>query len=280
MVKFGIYANIEKDEALTSSKMLIEQLSKLSLNICYDECIAKALNITNYEDACNSDVLFVLGGDGTILRAAKKYICCKMNILGINLGRIGFLTEIYAKDINMAVESILQGNYHVDKRMVLNGCLITNNQEQSHLALNDIVITKNAVSRIIGLDLYINDKKAETYMGDGIIVASPTGSTAYSLSAGGPIIAPSVNCLLVTPICQHSLYSRSLVLKSTDIVKVVPHKENITAQISLDGQEEFDFASTHSIIIEKSDVKARFIRFEEVNFFSLLKCKLSLWSTD
>ncbi|MEA5002908.1 MAG: NAD(+)/NADH kinase [Christensenella sp.] len=244
--------------------------------VCYDKETAIMLGIADFEDARHADVLFVLGGDGTILRAARKYVECGTKFLGINIGHLGFMSEIGVDDIDAAIVKVMNDEYLIDERMMLEARL--SHLEEPLLALNDVIISKENRTHMVKFDLYINDSLAELYNGDGLIVSTPTGSTAYSLSAGGPIVAPNVNCMLVTPICPHSLYARSIIAKFSDVVKVAPFagEENVT--LTADGQEIVHIPEGEDVTIYRSKLVTQFIRFNKNHFFPQLKDKLAQWS--
>ena len=151
-------------------------------------------------------------------------------------------------------------------------------KDRSFIALNDFIITKENRTRMVRVDLYVNGNLAELYNGDGLVIASPTGSTAYSLSAGGPIIAPNVNCFLITPLCSHSLYARSIVTRYSDTIMVKPHEGESDVTLSADGQETYFLTDQDEVTIQKSQLKARFLRITNDHFFPQLKDKLAQWS--
>ena len=276
MLNIGVYTNKDKDPGLHATRKVIEALEMADCSICYDAETAALLGLERYRDAAKADALFILGGDGTILRAARKYVSYGLPLVGINIGHLGFMSEINLSDIDNMIRHIKECDYVIDERMMLEASI--NGKCSKLLALNDFIITKINRTRMVKLDLYVNGTLAEFYNGDGLIVATPTGSTAYSLSAGGPIIAPNVNCILITPMCPHSLYARSIVTKFSDTIMVRPHagEENVT--FSADGQELQYLSEADKVMIRRSDIKARFLRFTNDTFFPQLKDKLAQWS--
>ncbi|WP_066648173.1 NAD(+)/NADH kinase [Christensenella timonensis] len=275
-MKFGVYTNEKKDPGLQATRIVIDALKRHECTVCHDDDTAQMLDISTFEDARHADVLLVLGGDGTILRAARKYVGYGIKLLGINIGHLGFMSEIGMDDLDEAIERVLHEEYLVDERMMLEAHV--SNVAKPLLALNDFIISKENRTHMVKLDLYINDSLAELYNGDGLIVSTPTGSTAYSLSAGGPIVAPNVNCVLVTPICPHSLYARSIIAKFSDIIKVAPFDGEEDVTLTADGQDIVRISEQEEVTICRSQSATQFIRFHKNHFFPQLKDKLAQWS--
>lgn len=276
MLKFGIYTNKTRDPGLRATKTVIDVLKQHGFDSYYDADTAKELGVHDFKDAKDADVLFILGGDGTILRAARKYVEFGTNLVGLNTGRLGFMSEIYLEDINLMIDKLLDGDYTVDKRMMLEA--EAPGQSTTVMVLNDFVIKGQNQSKMVQLDLYVNGVLAENYNGDGLIIATPTGSTAYALAAGGPIVAPNVNCIVVTPICPHSLYARSIVIKYSDVIRVVSRQQQEAMLISADGQALIKLNGEKGVTIKMSDTCAKFLRIKSDNFFPLLKQKLAQWN--
>lgn len=276
MLKLGIYTNIRKDPGLRATKMVIKVLEDAGCFVCYDGDTADMLGLDEYVDAREAEALFILGGDGTILRAARRYVPTGIPLIGINIGHLGFMSELNLPDVEKMIEHIRKKDYVIDERMMLEARI--NGTGRVFIALNDFIITKINRTRMVQLDLYVNGTLADLYNGDGLIVATPTGSTAYSLSAGGPVIAPNVNCMLITPMCPHSLYARSIVTKYSDTITVRPREGEENVTFSADGQEGAYLSDTDMIEIKRSDLSAKFLRFTKDRFFPELKDKLAQWS--
>jgi len=210
------------------------------------------------------DFVFVIGGDGTILKSARFYSKFSIPIFGINLGRLGFLSQISKEDMEKAVERILSGQYKVEDRIML--------QSGNRVALNDFVIKGTTTGRTSRFSLKINDKFVFDYLADGIIVTTPTGSTAYGLSAGGPVISPKLNAFVVVPICPHTLTSRPIVVPDNEIIKICSVKTSKNYFASTDGQEFYEFES--EIEIKKSNFTAKLALLNGDEFYSVLRNKL------
>ncbi len=278
MFKFGIYTNFDKDKSLLNTRKVIGALNELGREIYLDRELSAHLEGSYRPGIEETDFLFVLGGDGTILSAARKYAGCGTKIIGVNLGRMGFLAEIEPEEVPWALKRITNGKYNVESRMMLQAT--SESYEETLIALNDFVLSPRNVPRMVSLELRINGTFAEKYYCDGMIISSPTGSTGYTISAGGPIIAPSVNCILVTPVCAHTLNARSIVLNENDEVEIRVLSSDFQVFVTSDGQHSKRLGCNASVAIKKSDSFARFVRLKDGNFFELLKVKLAQWQTD
>ena len=218
------------------------------------------------------DLAIVIGGDGSFLKVARHYSTSDTPILGFNVGRLGYLAQAKPENINSVIEKLKTGNFSFEERLML--------KSDGYTALNDIVVKGKNCARTATLDLYINDNLLCSYVADGLIISTPTGSTAYSLSAGGPIVAPSLNCFLIIPICPHTLNTRPLVVLSTDKITIKSHEKE-KLNVSFDGQVDIEL--NDSIKIEKNEKSAKLLVFDnETNsqkdkFYDILKEKLH-WS--
>ena len=243
MFKVGIYTNFNKDKALENTRKVADAIRECGCEVCLEDDLYKSIEGPFQKGYEKADYLFVLGGDGTILSAARKYARFGMSIIGVNLGRMGFLAEINPGEVKWALGKILNGEYRIETRMMLEAK--SSSFDETLLALNEFVVSPRDLPRMVSIELKINGSFAEKYYCDGMIVSSPTGSTGYTISAGGPIIAPNVNCLLVTPVCAHTLNARSIVLNENDIVEVDPLSKDIPLYVTADGQ--------HSRATERKD---------------------------
>ena len=229
----------------------------------------------------NADMLFVFGGDGTMLRALDSFVTSDIPVLGVNLGRLGFLLETEKEDLSEALDMICQGNYEIERRMMLHVQMMHNGKSVSAYATNEVSISRGLSQRMIALDAYVGQTHVDHYIADGIVLASPTGSTGYSLSAGGPIVSPDVQCFVLNPICPHSLQSRPIVLSPAEQVRLRINMKEMREgiQLSVDGQAISGMRNREEICISRSAHDALLVRFgKERNYYSLLKEKLSQWS--
>lgn len=227
-----------------------------------------------------TDLILVFGGDGTMLRALDSYVNCNIPMLGVNLGRMGFLLETQPQELAEALDRIKTGRYDIERRMMLRVEGFCSGRHICAHATNEVSISRGLSQRMIALDAYVGDMLVDHYIADGLVLSSPTGSTAYSLSAGGPIIAPDVQCFLLNPICPHTLTSRPIVLSAKEHIRLKIHMKEMREgiQLSVDGQAISEMRNMEEISVIRSPHDALLIRFgKERNYYSLLKDKLSQW---
>lgn len=227
------------------------------------------------------DAVFVFGGDGTVLRALDSYVDCDIPMLGVNLGRMGFLLETEPDELAEAIDRLKRGDYEIERRMMLQAEGTCGGQSFTAYATNEVSISRGLSQRMIAMDAFVGNTLVDHYIADGLVLASPTGSTAYSLSAGGPIVSPAVSCFILTPICPHSLQSRPIILSPKEIVRLrIEMKEMREGiQLSVDGHVVREMRNHEEITVSRSPHDALLIRFtKERNYFSLLQDKLSQWS--
>ena len=221
------------------------------------------------------DCALVLGGDGTLIRASRELAELKIPMLGFNLGTLGFLTEVEITDFEKAFEKIFSNKFTLEKRMMLEGTI---NGKLINTALNDIVIAREGSLRIVNFNVYVNGVLLNNYTADGIIISTPTGSTGYNMSAGGPIVEPTANIVVITPICSHSLNTRSIVLSSEDIIEVEMGKERYGNKeqmvASFDGSEPVSMKKGDKLVIGKSDMVTKLVKLTEESFLKTMQTKM------
>jgi NAD+ kinase len=223
----------------------------------------------------DGDRLVVFGGDGTILSAARLS-AGRVPILGVNMGGLGFLAEVSLNDLPSAIERITAGASLIDERAMLSAEISNRGSVRlERLALNDMVVAKTGVARLVHVATWVNGEHLSTYPADGVIVATPTGSTAYSLSAGGPIVHPQVDVIVVTPICPHTLTARPVVVSGTATVAVEALEAGEDVRLSVDGQESFPLHPGERVIIRQAAARARLVRLRAPSFYSILRTKLA-----
>ncbi|WP_026504641.1 NAD(+)/NADH kinase [Butyrivibrio sp. NC3005] len=283
MKKFFLFTNQSKDknfEVSSKVKHFLEQNGK--------EC-----EIAHFDDTCktldrpdarfyktdipkDTDLCIAIGGDGTMLQAARNCRKLEIPLLGINMGTVGYLTEVDLEHMEEALTRVIEGKYTIEKRMMLKGFI--KGKEECTEALNDIVIARAAALSVITLSVYVNDRLLTTYQADGIIVSTPTGSTGYNMSAGGPIVEPKSDTILLTPICPHTLNSRSIVLSSNDKVELelVEGRNGVLqeAEASFDGRYGTKLQTGDRLVVSKSDTTTRILKINEVSFLEILHKKL------
>ena len=276
----GIHWNSSKTTGLDVARKLIALLQDRSVEICLNSDLNTALDASGFlvEEFGRCQLLIVLGGDGTILSGLDRAIPYDLPILGINLGRLGFLSEIETDELDAGmIDRLLAGDYAIDGRTTMT---IEGQDHLKYFALNDIIITRATPSvHILSLEYEANGALVDCVSGDGLIVATATGSTAYSLSAGGPVILPGLDCFVLTPVCPHTLNARPVVVSADERITVRPKDANGDAQAVLDGRRVLLMSKQNpEITICRSPRQARFVRFHEKNYFGLLRNKLSEWT--
>jgi NAD+ kinase len=280
MAKIGIVVNLAKDPELISTKSIIDWLKKQQCEILLSNSIAEKMeNYLNgydmqyvYEKA---DFIIVLGGDGTMLGTARNVANFGTPILGINMGHLGFMTDVEATETFEALEKLLNGNYILEERMMIEATVINGDETKaSFYCLNEIEIARGTLSKMITLKICINSQYFDSYNADGILISTPTGSTAYSLSAGGPIITPNVKVMLITPICPHSLSARSLVVSEEEIIEASIINSFHDAFLTIDGQIGYNISEGDKIIIKKSEYVTKLVKVSNRSFYDILKTKL------
>lgn len=300
----GIITNTEKDKDLAYTAELIKKLSVHGIDINVPDAILNRLScqmatqrveayckgscsnfqpptsnfqgISEQQVLSQSDVLICLGGDGTFLKVARSTCGQNKLLLGINLGGLGFLTEFDRHDIDAAVDGLIKGSYTIEDRMMIEAVVHRDGKEIArNSALNDIVISKGLLSRILHIKTYIGDSYVDTYRGDGLIVATPTGSTAYSLSAGGPIVEPNSDLIIITPICPHTAHSRPIVLAANKSIKAcIDESYRHHAMVTFDGQDGYEIRGADQICISRLPHTTRMIKMVGKNFFDVLRAKI------
>ena len=278
--KIGIQWNATKEQGLTAAQRLIDLLLEKDIQVRVNASLSDALHIPDLKDECgfsDCEMLIVLGGDGTILRALDYAIPNNLPILGVNLGRLGFLSEVELDGLDADIQQVLNGHYIIDERMIM---CVDGYDDNTMFALNEITIDRSTPEvRILSLEYYANDTIINRIAGDGLIIASSTGSTAYSLSAGGPIVSPGLDCFVLTPVCPHMLNVRPVVLPASDSITVRTTDERSEARAVLDGRKFIPLQGEHAgITIRRSERSAKFIRLHDRNYFDLLRGKLSEWT--
>jgi NAD+ kinase len=220
------------------------------------------------------DLLIVLGGDGTLLSAARAVAPIGTPILGINLGSLGFLTEVPLEDLYPALESVHAGEGERDDRAMVHAVLMRGDEVVSELhALNDVILSKSTIARLVAFEIFINNEFISLYRGDGLIVATPTGSTAYSLAAGGPILTPSVAGLVISPICPHALTHRPVVVPEAVTIEILVKNADDEAFLSIDGQIGIPVQQGDKLVCRKSPYVTHMLRLRKT-FFEVLRTKL------
>ncbi|WP_291562108.1 MULTISPECIES: NAD(+)/NADH kinase [unclassified Clostridium] len=272
MKKIGININSTKDKEGKTIKYVELIVRKYFIN-CE---IYKFYDALHLEEEKNKDLdlLIALGGDGTILRAARAVEKFETPILAVNIGHLGFLSSIELSDFEEAVKRILNKEFRIDDRMMIKCSLPKSNSEYYYTALNDIVVSKGTLSRAISYYIYIDNTFYINYKADGLIISTPTGSTAYSLSAGGPIIYPTLDIISITPICPISVGIKTIVLHSENKINIKIKSYSEDAYLNIDGQNVVELNHDEEVFVEVLSRKCKLIKFNDYNYFKVLRKKI------
>lgn len=277
MLTIGLFPNIKKQDIARILDRTIAYLEKKQINIILPEEVQYELNrpdLGKYAKNDHIDIGITLGGDGTILSTARKIAALSIPLCGINLGRMGFLAEIELAEMETMLEKVVNGDFHIEERMML--AAMVERSDKTHYvssALNDIVIAKAGVSRMSRLKLFIGGDYTADYWADGLIIATATGSTGYSLSAGGPIVTPNLKAIIITPICPHSLNNRSIVVSEEEIIRLEISSPSDMA-LSADGQILYNLLPQDTVIVKPAQHRAKFLRFATKSYYENLRNKI------
>lgn len=273
MERFFIVTNDGKDrdgQVTKKVKELLENRGKLCFLCSKDE----QKNIIAESIPEKMDCAIIIGGDGSLIEVARL-LKQKIPLLGINMGTLGYLTEVEVERVEEALGQILAGRYMVEERMMLDGCFGDGTKD---IALNDIVLSRKGALRIIHFNLYVNGALLNSYEADGIIISTPTGSTAYNLSAGGPIVEPTAEMIVVTPICSHALNTSSIVLSAEDEIRIEigegRHGRPEEVYISFDGTNTRELKTGQTVIIRRSEMSTTLMKLSEISFLEILSRKM------
>ena len=285
MKKFYIITNGINDTELRVTKRIISLLDKKSIaykvNFEPDTKKNESTAYTNKNDIeADTDCIIVIGGDGTLIQAARDLADVNVPMIGVNLGHLGYLAEIEQDNIEETVSMIIDNNYKIESRIMLNGSVYRNDKKlYEDIAFNDIVLGRAGMLKIIDFKVYVNNEYLNLYSADGIIISTPTGSTAYNLSAGGPILEPSANIMAITPICSHTLGSRSIVLSAdSDIrIEICPdrHIDDNGTRVYFDGNSSFMLKEGDVINISKSHLDTKIMKLNRMSFVEVLHKKMN-----
>jgi NAD+ kinase len=279
MKRFGLVAKLQGRKPLRLAREVLTWLRRRRREVLVESDLAHALGVppgTSRQDIMRrADVVVVLGGDGTLLGVARLTGARRVSILGVNLGGLGFLTETRPEEVFVALEALLRGEYATERRSKLDVEVRRGGKTLRRFsAFNDAVINKGALARIIYLETSVDDEPLATFRADGLILSTPTGSTAYSLSAGGPIVEPSLGVILVSPICPHTLTNRPLVLDDRSRVRVAIRASDEDVLLTVDGQEGMPLASDDVVQVARSRHSVSLVRLRSRTYFEVLRAKL------
>lgn len=284
-MKFGIVGNYNKENINDVVFSLVNKLEKKKIEYYICDSLAKSpwplkdfplVDIKTVAE--KSDLLLSIGGDGTMLSTAFTAHQYEKPVVGINIGKLGFLAEVDIQNVDAFIDSVLEGDYRIEERMVLAGKCNTHTTEE-FVAFNDIVVDKGNWPKMIEITIKVDGESVATYSADGLIIATPTGSTGYSLSVGGPIVSPKSNVITLSPISPHTLTVRPLVIPNNQIVSVFVESANNKVQVNCDGQRVKEFAPPVELEIKKDPRPIKILHTSDSSYFEILRTKL-LWGLD
>ncbi len=280
MNEVGIYLNCSKPDSLTMARKCQAYLEKQNITVAFlkdqiqEDATARILDRQGFFS--QPDCLIVLGGDGTLLSVARASCIKAMPLFGINVGKLGFLTEGESGNYESLLQRLIDGEFYIEKRMMLN-CTVKRHQDgkkDRYIALNDILI-KNAGFRMMDIKAVAADAVIDTFRADGLIISSPTGSTAYSLAAGGPVVAPGTDVMVVNPVCPHRLHDRAYIIPANEKITTLFDPEESDIIVSIDGQIMVEVDALDEVHVEKAQHTANLIRLNGISFYERLRNKLS-----
>ncbi|OEU74677.1 MAG: NAD(+) kinase [Desulfuromonadales bacterium C00003093] len=280
MKKIGVYAKKNHPEAEQIALNIRDRFRRDNIEVLLEDSLAEQIGQTNGYSAEEIpelvDLIIVLGGDGTLISVARQVGHHKVPILGINLGRLGFLTEVTLAELPEMLDRLIADDYEITNRMMLDAAIRRNGKViGEYTVLNDVVINKGALARIIDMETYVDGRHLSTYKADGLIVATPTGSTGYNLAAGGPIIYPEINSLVIAPICPHMLTNRPIVVWSKSFIEIKIRFEDDVVFFTADGQVGRKLLPGDVVEVRRSAARTRLITSPSKDYFEILRTKLS-----
>lgn len=274
--KVGVVLRPSTPELSNTFREVEAIFKKFDIEVLLDESSAYMIDIqgVDFKRMCEeSDFIVSIGGDGTLISVVRRSYGYNIPVLGVHAGKLGFLADFALHELEGDLKDILNGDYRIDERAMLEAKVFTKNGPKEIIAFNDIVLTRASISKMIHLETLVDSKSFNTYFGDGVIVSTPTGSTAYNLSAGGPVLFPLTRVFALTPICPHSLTQRPVVLPGHFNLEF--KTPDSSALIVVDGQDTYEMSSDDSLFINLAPLSAKLIHRKEFNYFEVLKEKLN-----
>lgn len=278
-MRFGIIANRERPGA----DDVIKRVIRWTVKNGHDYRLADDLRALSIDDthlslrnrmAAACDIIISMGGDGTLLATSREIGSANTPILGINLGSLGFLTQVSADEVETRLQDIVDGKHRVEQRMLLEACVVEDPASNRYFALNDVVVDRGSLARLIQLDLFVNDEFISTYRADGLVICTPTGSTAYNSAVGGPLLNPNMEAIVASPIAPQSLAARPLLFHEQDVIRIRVTSKNHACLMTVDGQTSVGLNNLTQIIIRKAKHSTGLITFPNNSFYQILRTKL------
>jgi NAD+ kinase len=280
--RVGIIVNPKKESAFPLIKKVVEWLRARDARVLLDSTVfdmmeSQAESSPSQAMPNRVDLIIVFGGDGTMLSVAQQMNGAATPVMGVKVGGLGFLTEVTEDEVLDTLDEVLSGRHRIERRMMLS-CVVVHHdgsKHREHVALNDVVIQRDSLERMLTLETYVDDEFLASYACDGLIISTPTGSTAHSLSAGGPIIYPEAEAIVITPICPHMLTNRPVVLSSSQAVRVIMASEPVSTGLMIDGQIAIGLHQWDQVIIRKSPFSMHLAASSGKSYFEILRTKLN-----
>ncbi len=280
-MKIGVFPNESKDVGLVVTRRVCDYFAEKGITALLEESIAYKISSSSAGRSVDGilsqcDLVITLGGDGTLLNIARHAAQYNVPICGINLGNLGFMAEIEVRRLEASLDRLIRKEYEIEERMMLEAVIkMDDDVIEKYLALNDFVVTSGNFSRVMSYSLTVNESFIDVQVADGVIISTPTGSTAYSLSAGGPVISPNVDAVVITPICAHTLHARSIVVSDKDIIKIGICDKNTDVVIAFDGQRGYRLHPGDEVTIYVAKLKTKLLRLSRYNFYDVLRSKMN-----
>ena len=276
-MRIGLMVHGRREDAVCRAKQTAEYLRARGVTVLAEDDAAHLLggDVTPFSRAHGADVIIALGGDGTLLRGAQYALMWDASLLGVNMGRVGFLAEIGPEALEQALDAVVSGACRTETRPVLE----VQCDGRTWYGLNDVVVSRGGYSRLITIDALVDGDSTGRYVADGLIVATPTGSTGYCLSAGGPVVSPKVDCMVITPICAHTLQHRPCVVPGSARIRLSLRAEDVqSASLEVDCQTCLEMHGGMHVDVHKDERALRLIRMKETRFFQTVRDKLTEWT--
>lgn len=267
----ALFPNASKPESIEIAKEICQYLKQRSVKVVAEKTMAIIIGASPVVESEKVDFQICLGGDGTILRLLHRFTGCFAPLLGINMGSLGFLADIPADDIFSSLEDLIAGKYTIQKRLMIEG---STSKEERCFAINEIVVHRGQNPGLIDLEIAVDGRYLNTFAADGVILSTPTGSTAYSLAAGGPILTPELEVIIITPICPHTISNRPIVLFPSNEIRVTYHGRGQAVEISYDGITGLTLAAKETLTVRVSKSHFKLVNLNKHDTFSTLRKKL------
>ncbi len=280
MRQIAVFPNIDKEDAPQVMERIVRFFGDKDVRLMMPP---ESAAFFHYEDCGVPDIdrqpmdmALSIGGDGTLLGVCRRVYEKNVPVCGVNIGTFGFLADIELTELEAKLEKILKGEYYLEERMVISGSVVSAGKEERFLghAINDVVVTKGGAARMLQLGLTVDDFHVMDYKADGLIVSTATGSTAYSLSAGGPLVNPKIKALLLTPICPHTFNARPIVMDENDEIRIDIAALHRDIVVTFDGQESFHLLPGDAVIVRRAALPAKIVKFEDKNYYQTIRTKL------